>query len=300
MVKTPEQLAAVNGVTLCFDTFGDKSAPTILLIMGLGAQMILWDDAFCAALASHGFHVLRFDNRDVGRSSRIDIPVKINFVDLIQKQMRGEKIEGPYALRDMAADAVGLLDHLGIRRAHVVGASMGGMIAQEMAINSPDRVITLTSIMSSSGNPLLPPPLPEAMAVLLAPPPATEDEYVANFMKTWRVLRVGEFPGEEARDRARADATWSRGVNPMGVARQLLAIAISGDRRKKLAQLRVPTLVIHGDVDPLVRLAAGEDTAKSIPGAKLLVVKGMGHAQPEPLWPEIIGAIVAHAGAHRS
>ena len=158
VAHTSEQFAPANGQKLCYDTFGDKSAPTLMLIMGLGAQMILWDDAFCAKIAARGFHVVRFDNRDIGRSSRVDAPVKIDFAELIQKQMKGEKIDAPYLLRDMAADAVGLLDHLGIRQAHVVGASMGGMISQEIAINFPDRLLTLTSIMSSTGNPGLPPP----------------------------------------------------------------------------------------------------------------------------------------------
>lgn len=298
IAHTPEEFASANGQRLCFDAFGDPRQPTILLIMGLGAQMILWDDEFCAQLAAHGFRVVRFDNRDIGRSSRVDAPVKIDFADLIQKQMRGERIESPYTLRDMAADAVGLLDHLGVSRAHVVGASMGGMIAQEMAVHFPERMRSLTSIMSTTGNPAVPPPTPEATAVLLAPPPASREDYVAAFEKTWRVLRVGSFPADEAKDRARAERAFARGLNPMGVARQMLAIFASGDRRPRLAEIRTPALVIHGDVDPLVRLAGGQDTAKTIPGAKLVVVGGMGHAMPIPLWPQIIGAIAAHASAH--
>ncbi len=295
---TPEQFASVNGLTLCYDTFGDKDAPTILLIMGLGAQMVLWDDEFCATIAERGFHVVRFDNRDVGRSARIEMPVKVDFADLIQKQMKGEKIDSPYLLRDMAADAVGLLDHLGVTRAHVVGASMGGMISQEIAINFPDRLLTLTSIMSTTGNPMLPPPAPEAVAVLLTPPPTTLEEYVANFVRTWRVLRAGSFPADEAKDEARARRFFARGLNPMGVARQMLAIFASGDRRARLAKVRTPTLVIHGDVDPLVRLEGGQDTANSIPGARLLIVQRMGHALPIELWPQFVDAIVDHAKAH--
>jgi pimeloyl-ACP methyl ester carboxylesterase len=298
VARSPELFADCNGQKLCYQTFGDGRAPAILLIMGLGAQMILWDDDFCAKLAARGYRVIRFDNRDIGRSSRIDAPVKVDFADLIMKQMRGEKIVAPYALRDMAADAVALLDRLGVSRAHVVGASMGGMIAQEMAINFPDRLATLTSIMSSSGNPALPPPTPEATAVLLAPPPVTREAYIEQFGKTWRVLRVGSFPDDETRDATRAAQTFERGLNPMGVARQMLAIFSSGDRRAKLAQVKTPALVIHGDVDPLVRLAAGEDTAKSIPGAKLVVVKEMGHAIPTRLSGQVVDAIAAHAGAH--
>ena len=300
MPHTPEAYAPANGMKLCYDTFGDKAQPTVLLIMGLGAQMILWDDGFCERIASNGFHVVRFDNRDIGRSSRVDVPVKLDFAELIQKQMTGKPIESPYKLRDMAADAVGLLDHLGIKRTHVVGASMGGMIAQEMAINFPERLLSLTSVMSHSGNPTLPPPTPEAMAVLLAPPPATLEDYIAAFQKTWRVLRAGEFPADDGKDVKIAKLAFSRGLNPMGVARQMLAIFASGDRRPRLASVTTPTLVIHGDVDPLVRVEGGMDTAKTIPGAKLVIVKRMGHALPEELWPEIVGAIVDHAKANKS
>lgn len=300
VARTSEQFAPSNGMTLCYDTFGDRNAPTIMLIMGLGAQMILWDDAFCARIAGRGFHVVRFDNRDIGRSSRVDVAVRIDFADLIQKQMKGEKIDAPYLLRDMAADAVGLLDHLEVGQAHVVGASMGGMISQEIAMNFPDRLLTLTSVMSSTGNPALPPPTPEATAVLLAPPPTTLDEYVAAFQKTWRVLRVGSFPDDDGRDVEVARLAFSRGLNPMGVARQMLAIFASGDRRPRLANVRTPTLVIHGDVDPLVRVEGGVDTAKSVLGAKLRIVKRMGHALPQELWPEIVDAIVDHAKAHNA
>ncbi|MDE2365032.1 MAG: alpha/beta hydrolase [Hyphomicrobiales bacterium] len=295
---SPELFAKSNGQTLCYQTFGDGRAPVILLIMGLGAQMTLWDDDFCAQLAGRGYRVVRFDNRDIGRSSKIDAPVKVDFADLIMKQMRGEKIESPYTLRDMAADACGLLDHLGISRAHVVGASMGGMITQEMAINFPDRMLSMTSIMSSTGNPALPPPTPEAAAVLMAPPPKSREDYIEAFAKTWKVLRAGSFPADESRDAQRAARTWERGLNPMGVARQMLAIFASGDRRAKLGAAKTPALVIHGDVDPLVRLAAGEDTAKSIPGSKLVVVKTMGHAIPTPLAPQIVDTIAQHVSSH--
>jgi len=300
IASTSEHFAPANGMTLCYSAFGDRAKPTVLLIMGLGAQMILWDDDFCEKIATSGFHVVRFDNRDIGRSTRVDVPVKVDFADLIQKQMKGEKIDSPYTLRDMAADAVGLLDHLGIDKAHVVGASMGGMISQEIAINFADRLLSLTSVMSSTGNPMLPPPTPEAAAVLLAPPPTTLEEYVATFQKTWRVLRAGDFPADDGKDVNVARRIFSRGLNPMGVARQMLAIFASGDRRQSLANVRTPTLVVHGDVDPLVRVEGGMDTAKSIPGAKLVIVKRMGHALPEELWPEIIDPIVAHAKANNA
>ena len=297
---SPELFAKANGQTLCYQTFGDGRAPTILLIMGLGAQMVLWDEEFCTSIARRGYRVVRFDNRDIGRSSKTDVPVKVDFADLIMKQMRGEKILSPYTLRDMAADATGLLDHLGVTRAHIVGASMGGMITQELAIHFPDRMLSMTSIMSSTGNPALPPPTPEAAAVLMAPPPVTREDYIVAFARTWRVLRAGSFPADETRDPARAAVTWERGLNPMGVARQMLAIFASGDRRAKLAAVKMPALVIHGDVDPLVRLEAGQDTAKTIPGARLVVVKGMGHAIPTPLAPQVVEAIAQHAAAQEN
>lgn len=289
--------AKANGIELCFETFGDPDAPTMLLIMGLGAQMILWDDAFCRMLADRGFRVVRFDNRDVGQSTASDAPGQVNFAELMQKQMRGETIDAPYTLRTMADDAAGLLDALGVGAAHIVGASMGGMIAQEMAVRHPARVKSLTSIMSSTGNPALPGPTPEAAASLMAPPPASREEYIATFGQRWKVLRAGSFPADEDADCALAARLWDRGLNPAGVARQLLAIFASGNRRAGLAAITAPTLVIHGEVDPLVRLEGGRDTAAAIPGAKLVTVPRMGHALPRELWPEIVEPIVAHAHA---
>jgi pimeloyl-ACP methyl ester carboxylesterase len=195
----------------------------------------------------------------------------------------------------MAEDVIGLMDVLGIKSAHVVGASMGGMIAQEIAISFPQRVRSLTSIMSTTGNPKVPPPTREAAAVLMAPPPATKEEYFERFAQTWKILRVGSFPQDEALDRARAERTFERGLNPAGVGRQLRAILASGSRKQRLASVKAPTLVIHGTVDPLVRPEAGKDTAASIPGARLVMIEGMGHALPIPMWPQIIDAIDKHA-----
>jgi pimeloyl-ACP methyl ester carboxylesterase len=172
---------------------------------------------------------------------------------------------------------------------------MGGMIAQEIAITFPERVRSLTSIMSTTGNPKVPPPTREATAMLMAPPPATKEEYLERFAQTWKILRVGRFPEDEARDRGRAERCFSRGLNPAGVGRQLRAILASGNRKERLRNVRAPTLVIHGTVDPLVHPMGGRDTAASIPGAKLLMIDGMGHAIPLPMWPQIIGAIVSHA-----
>ncbi|HTZ71828.1 MAG TPA: alpha/beta fold hydrolase [Acetobacteraceae bacterium] len=292
--RTPEAFVAANGLRLCTDSFGDPAAPKLLLIMGLGAQMTLWDDDFCAGLAQRGFHVIRFDNRDIGRSTYIDAPAKIDFPALLMAQAQGKPIAAPYLLRDMANDAAGLLDALNIEAAHIVGASMGGMIAQELAIHAPRRVRSLVSIMSTTGHPGLPGPSAEAAAVLLAPPPLTRADYVAQFQRAWKVLRAGSFPEDEARDAARAGGFYDRGLNPAGVARQLLAIFASGDRTAGLATVRAPTLVIHGDVDPLVPLEAGRATAAAVPGAKMLTVPGMGHALPMPVWPAVIDAIATH------
>jgi pimeloyl-ACP methyl ester carboxylesterase len=195
----------------------------------------------------------------------------------------------------MAQDTVALMDVLGIRSAHLVGASMGGMIAQEIAITFPERVRSLTSIMSTTGNPKVPPPSREATAMLMAPPPKTRDEYIARFAQNWKVLRVGSFPEDEALDRSRAERCYDRGLNPAGVGRQLRAILASGSRKERLRSVKAPALVIHGTVDPLVHPMGGRDTAASIPGAKLLMIEGMGHAIPVPMWPQIIGAIDEHA-----
>ena len=289
-----EEFAPANGQRLCYETFGDRGDPALLLIMGLGAQMVLWDEAFCADLAEHGFYVIRFDNRDIGRSSSVDGPVRIDLPSLMMQALQGKPIASPYKLVDMARDAAGLLDHLGIEAAHVAGASMGGMIAQEMAMTLPARVLSLTSIMSSTGARGLPGPTPAAAAVLMAPPPEGREAYIVAFCRNWRVLRGGAFPEDEARDPERAARMWERGLNPAGAARQLLAIFASGDRTQRLGGVRAPTLVIHGAADPLVPLAAGQATAAAIPGARLTVIQTMGHAMPMAIWPEVIGAIVAH------
>jgi pimeloyl-ACP methyl ester carboxylesterase len=201
----------------------------------------------------------------------------------------------PYQLRDMAGDAVGLLDALGIRAAHVVGASMGGMIAQEMAIRHPSRVLSLTSIMSTTGDPSLPRAAPQVVTQLFKPPPLEREPYVAHVVELFRVIGAGAMPFDEERTRRNAGRAWDRCLDPSGAARQMLAIVTSGSRKPELAHVKAPTVVIHGDADPLVPPAAGEDTARSIPGAKLVTIPGMGHALPEKAWPRIIDAIVDNA-----
>jgi pimeloyl-ACP methyl ester carboxylesterase len=292
--RSPETFVQANGLSLCYDSFGDRADPPLLLIMGLGAQMGMWDVDFCEQLAARGFYVVRFDNRDIGRSSRFETPVQPDFAALMMAHMRGEPITAPYTLRDMANDTAALLDALAIPAAHVVGASMGGMIAQELAVHHPARVLSLVSIMSSTGRRGLPGPTPEAAAIMMQPAPATRAEYIAQFQRTWKVLRAGSFPADDARDPDRAAHFYERGLNSAGVGRQMLAIFASGDRTAALAGVTAPTLVIHGDADPLVPHPAGIATAAAIAGARMLTIAGMGHALPVALWPQIIDEIAEH------
>ncbi len=292
---TAPALARANGIELCYDSFGDANAPPMLLIMGLASQMIAWDDEFCAALAGRGYRVIRFDNRDVGLSTRLADAGVPDVAAAFAAAMQGRPVAAPYLLRDMAADVVGLMDALAIGTAHVVGASMGGAVAQTLAIEHPQRLRTLTSIMATTGAPDLPPPKPEALAVLFKPAPTDQAGYLASYLQTWQVLRGPGFALDDARDLERAGQNFARGLNPPGVARQLLAVLASGSRREALRAVNVPTLVIHGRDDPLVPLACGIDTARAVPGAELLVIDGMGHALPITLWPQIIEAIARHA-----
>ena len=296
--RTSPAFARANGLELCYDTFGDPQAPPLLLIMGLAAQMIAWDDEFCAALAARGYRVIRFDNRDIGLSTRLDGAGLPDVQAAFMAAMQGRPVTAPYLLSDMAADVVGLLDALAIGTAHVVGASMGGAIAQTLAIEHPQRLRTLTSIMATTGAPDLPPPTPEALAILFKPTPTDQAGYLASYLQTWQVLRGPGFPLDDARDLERAGQNFARGLNPPGVARQLMAILASGSRREALRAVSVPTLVIHGRADPLVPLACGVDTAQAVPGAELLVIDGMGHALPITTWPRIVDAIARHAADH--
>jgi len=297
LAHQPPRIARANGIDICYEIFGDADAEPMFLIMGLGGQMIHWDDDFCRRIAARGFRVIRFDNRDIGKSSHLSGGKRITLAEFLKWRFLKVPIAAPYKLRDMAEDTIGLMDVLGIKSAHVVGMSMGGMIAQEIAISHPQRVRSLTSIMSTTGNPKMPQPTREASAVLLAPPPTTKEEYFARHAQTWKILRAGSFPEDEALDHARAERTFARGLNPAGVGRQLRAVMASGSRKERLHSVKAPTLVIHGTVDPLVPPANGKDTAASIPGAKLLMIEGMGHALPIPMWPQIIDAIDSHAHA---
>lgn len=296
MTGTTECYAEVGtGVTLCYDAFGDPSHPALLLVMGLGAQMVSWEDQFCQRLADQGFHVVRFDNRDAGLSTFLADPVEV--FEVIQQVGAGETPDVPYLLSDMAADTIGLLDHLGVDRAHIVGASLGGMIAQTVALEHPERVATLTSVMSTTGDPDVGQPTSEALGVLLTPPPQTREQ-----MQDRRVASAHAFgsPGlwDEVTVRERAGEHWDRKHDATGVARQLVAILASGSRTDRLRQLDIPTLVIHGTADNLVGPSGGERTAEVVPNAKLLLIEGMGHDLPAVLWPQIVDAITAHATQH--
>jgi len=284
-----------NGVKIVYDTFGDPSSRPLLLIMGLAWQMIIWDDEFCSRLASRGYWVIRFDNRDIGLSQRFDQAGIPSIGSLMAAQLKGITLPVPYTLYDMAADAMGLLDVLGIESAHVAGTSMGGMIAQIMAIQFTDRVRTLTSIMSSTGEPDLPPPKPEALKILYTPLPTDREDFIKSYMNVLRVLSGNQVPMSESLARKYAEKTFDRRFGPEGVVRQFAAIIASGSRKEALRSIGVPTLVIHGDMDPLVPVECGIDTANAITGARLVIIKGMGHALPEALWPRIIDEIVNHA-----
>jgi pimeloyl-ACP methyl ester carboxylesterase len=286
-----EQTARVGDVDIAYETFGDPANPALLLVMGLATQMIAWHEDFCAQLAERGFHVIRFDNRDVGRSSAMrDIPVPT----LRQLALRSKKAAG-YTLSDMAGDAVGLLDQLGIERAHVVGASMGGMIAQTIAIEHPDRVLSLCSIMSNTGARFSGQPKLATYRVLLGTPPKDRDKFIDHVVKMYRVIGSPGFDRDEDDLRDVAARSYDRGRNPAGSGRQLAAIIASGDRTPRLGSISVPTVVIHGTKDKLVNPSGGRATAKAIPGARLVKIEGMGHDLPRGTWPQIIGAIAENA-----
>jgi pimeloyl-ACP methyl ester carboxylesterase len=282
-----------NGITLCYETFGDPAAPPVVLVMGLGTQMIAWDTRFCEDLASRGFHVVRFDNRDTGRSTRLDgAPVP----KLRELMLR--RIPRPaYKLADMALDTVGLMDVLGFERAHVVGVSMGGMIAQTVAARHPSRVRSLTSIMSNTGARFSGQPALKTFPVLLGAAPADREGFIEHGAKTWTLIGSPGFERDELELREMIALSFDRGASPAGTARQLAAIVASGDRRRELRAVQAPTLVIHGEADKLVSPSGGRATAKAIKGARLVTIPGMGHDLPRPAWPQIIGAIAGHAHA---
>ncbi len=287
-----------NGLELEYDVFGTPDGKPLLLVMGLATQMIAWDEEFCEGLVQRGHFVIRFDNRDVGLSSKIDNAPVPSLLELVPKVAAGEPIEVPYQLSDMATDSLGVLDALEIPQAHVVGASMGGMIAQCMALEAPDRLLSLTSIMSTTGNRELPPSKPEAMARLLVPPASEREEIIEGAITTQRVIGSPGFPFDEKRIRARATRAYERSHYPAGAVRQTAAIAAAPPRDEALRQLDLPTLVIHGDADPLVPVEAGIHTHECVKNSKLVLIKGMGHDLPQPTWGQIIDAISERTETH--
>jgi len=293
--NTDEAIAKANGIEIAYDTFGYRGDPALLLITGLGVQMVIWDERFCKQLAAKGYLVIRFDNRDMGRSTKMNKAAVPSISAVMKAQLSGKPADVPYTLADMADDAMGLLDALGIESSHVVGLSMGGMIGQIMGLRFPRRIRSLTSIMSTTGDPNLPPPKPESLAVLMAPIPTERTAYVESWINVWRVLSGPQVPVAEVDARKWTELSYDRGVNPEGFLRQMAAITASGSRKDALKSLTVPTLVLHGDADTLVPLECGIDTANAIPDAKLRIIEGMGHALPEALWSQVIDAIASHA-----
>ncbi len=285
-----------NNLTLHYDEHGDASHPPLLLVMGLGAQMTLWPMELVEALVARGFRVIRFDNRDIGLSDKFDGQKVPGVVRHILFRRFGLRPKVPYTLADMAADGAALLDSLKIERAHVVGASMGGMIAQLMAINHANKLHSLTSIMSTTGNPKLPQAEKPAIKALTTPPPSMEEEaLVEHGVKIARAIGSPGYPAPEDRLRTRVRNGIQRSVYPQGLPRQMAAIIDDGDRRERLKSVTTPTLVLHGEDDPLVKLAGGQDTAAAIPGATLKTFPGWGHDLPMELVDTMADAIAAHA-----
>jgi pimeloyl-ACP methyl ester carboxylesterase len=285
-----EERASVGELELVYETIGDPADPTILLVMGLGMQLIHWDLEFCEGVAERGFHVIRFDNRDSGLSTKIDAPVPN-----VMKAMAGFPIRAPYLLEDMANDSFGLLDHLGIERAHVTGVSMGGMIAQTMAITRPQRVLSLASMLSTTGDRRVGTPKLRVWSVLMRRAPEQRDLYIEYFVRVFRMIGSPRYRVDEERMRELAAETYDRCHYPAGTARQLGAILASGSRTAGLRRLDVPTVVVHGKDDPLVPFRAGAATAKAVPGAELVAIPGMGHDLPRELWGRITDALVANS-----
>ena len=290
--------AQANGLTLEYETFGKPADPALLLIMGLGVQLTGWPETLCRSLAEGGYYVIRYDNRDVGLSSKIDGGGKPDLQRAGLRWFFGLPLQAPYSLEDMAADAVGLLDALGIRRAHVVGLSMGGMIGQLLAAHHAQRLLSFTAIMTSSGNRRLPQPsLKLRLRLTRGPRRRDREGLILHSMETWRLIGSPGYPAPEAELRALVEADQRRSFYPRGLARQTLAILAAKNRVPLLKRIALPTLVIHGKDDPLVPVKAAYELARHIPGARLEVIPGMGHDLPAPLLPRIAALILGHVRA---
>jgi pimeloyl-ACP methyl ester carboxylesterase len=288
---------SVNGIELYFDSFGDPRQPTVLLVSGLGAQCVAYDDEFCEGIVDHGYRVVRFDNRDAGLSTHFH-DVAADPLMALAAMGAGGTVDAPYTLDDLAVDVVGLLDSIDVGSAHLVGSSMGGMIAQTVAIRFPDRVSTLTSIMSTTGEPDVGLPDPECLGSLLSimAPAQSRAERIENAVTLARVIGTPDAFDEE-RARSRSARFVDRSYDPAGTARQLVAVFASGSRAEGLAALDLPTVVLHGDRDPLVHISGGRRTAELVPGSQFRLLESMGHDLPPRYWPLITAGIVDNASA---
>jgi pimeloyl-ACP methyl ester carboxylesterase len=286
-----EELCRAGDVEICFERFGDPSCPAMLLVMGLGTQMLGWHEDLCDEIAQRGFHVIRFDNRDIGRSTKLShIPPPS-----LRQLLRRDKDVAAYTFEHMADDAIGVLDHLGIDRAHVVGASMGGMIAQTMAIRHPDRVLSLASLMSNTGARWRGQPGLRIYPIFLRRLPREREAFVEHTVRLYRTIGSSGFAFDEDDLREIAARGFERGVDPAGTARQLAAIVAAPDRTPDLQKLEVPAVVIHGTADRMVNPSGGRATAKAIPGARLVMLEGLGHDLPRAAWPQIVDPIAENA-----
>jgi pimeloyl-ACP methyl ester carboxylesterase len=288
--------ANANGIQIAYDTFGEPSSPALLLIIGLGAQLIYWQEAFCQQIADSGYYVIRYDNRDTGLSTKFEGLSTDEIMERIGAVFMGQDVSVPYTIEDMADDAAGLLDTLNVDKAHVCGMSMGGFIAQTLAINNPSRILSLTSIYSTAGNRTKFPPTQEVSEAMMIPVPREREPYIEYMVDFYKLTYGSGLPFDEASHRELFGKAYDRSLCPEGSLRQLLAVMTQNNRTSKLGDLNVPTLIIHGDADPLVPLAGGQATADAIPGAKLMVIKGMGHATPNlnAYWDKIKDAIIKH------
>jgi pimeloyl-ACP methyl ester carboxylesterase len=284
--------ARVGAVELAYDVIGEGGRP-LVLVMGIGAQRVFWDDALCARFVAAGFQVARFDHRDIGESTRLDAPVP-RLGPTIARRMIGARVDAPYTLSDMAADVAGLIEALGWSSAHVVGASLGGMVGQHLAIEHPRRVRSLVSIMSSPGGRRYW-PAPRALRALFAPVPRTAEQAGRHVEQLFTIIGSPAWPVDGARLRAIGEAAHARGLSSRGFLRHFAAVLASGDRAPRLREVRVPTLVIHGSRDPMFPLRAGRAMARMMPEATWLPIAGMGHDLPSPLWPTLVAAITRHA-----
>jgi pimeloyl-ACP methyl ester carboxylesterase len=284
-----------NGIQIEYETFGEPGSRPLLLIMGFAGQLIIWDEELCKQIAQRGYYVIRFDNRDVGLSTKIDDAGVPDIMKTIEALMKGEPVNPPYTIEDMADDAIGLLNALAIDKAHICGMSMGGLIAQTLAVNYPQRVLSLISIYSNMGDPEDPQPKPEAFEFLTTPFPEEREANIEHAMKLFHTITGPGFPFDEEWHRNIAAQAFDRAFYPQGPARHLVAILSQKNRRPALASVSVPTLVVHGTDDPMVPVECGKNTAAAIPGAELMIIDGMGHDIPHSgAWPQIVDAIVDH------